>query len=392
MSSLLLYPVLFAQLPLAEAGQLLLIALASFALITLGASIHRFHRIIQLDESALPTPEACDDFFYIQITRYFSKINRASNGFAVLLVQFIAPEAARRNLQETLLHRFQSRIREQEDKTSLFRSDCIGIIIDTDEQNAPLLAERLAKDTGALLADLPEITGWRMGASCFPLNGGSTRPVLDAALEALEQADFNGSPRFCMAPAPEAEEAAELAHDAAAPTRSSPIDPLTGVLKPRVTGSYIRKYLAELRQKKIPACLFCIEINRIEDIHRLHGEIAAEDVLAGVSQVLQRLTREADLIGRYGENNFLLLAPCTLENGERIARRLRDAVQQEQILSANRRIKSSIRIGIAICPDHGRLLRDLFPCAQRALEIVRDWNTSACLVYNPQEHAKEAKP
>ena len=34
---------------------------------------------------------------------------------------------------------------------------------------------------------------------------------------------------------------------------------------------------------------------------------------------------------------------------------------------------------------------DLFSGAYRALEVIRGWNTTACLVYDPAQHAEKAK-
>ncbi len=153
----------------------------------------------------------------------------------------------------------------------------------------------------------------------------------------------------------------------------------------------MRKYLSEIRRKHEPAALLCVGINRIDQIIQMHGELAADDVIAAVSQTIQRLTRNSDLIGRYHREDFLVLAPCTLQQGERIAIRLREAVQKEIYISGARRIKASVSVGITATPEHGRNLRDLFRCAYRALEIVREWNTSACLVYDPAQHVKKTE-
>ena len=91
----------------------------------------------------------------------------------------------------------------------------------------------------------------------------------------------------------------------------------------------MRKYLAEMRQKKDPASVLCVGINRIDNIISLYGEDAADAVIAGVSQAIQRLTRDSDLIGRFHRDDFIILSPCTLEQGEMISIRLREEIQKE---------------------------------------------------------------
>ncbi len=383
---------LIAQLPLAQAGQLLLVVGISFAIITLIGSTYRFHKMIQLSDEALVTIEDCNDFFFIQVTRYLSKINRVSSGFGILIVQFRTEESDKRKVQETLLTVLKSAARKANDRVCLFRDDCVAAIIDTEEQNVPAVTRRMMEDLRKA-ANASGVNALCGGASSFPMHGLNTQTIIDAATSALETVGFDDPLPFYIAPSPEAatedqktpEEIGELSKE----DKNAALDPLTGVLKPAVIGSYMRKYLAEIRRKKEPLALLCVGINRIDQIIKLHGETAADDVIAGVAKLLQGLTRDCDLIGRYHRDDFIVLAPCTLQQGEMIATRLREAVQKEIFVSGSKRIKTAVSIGITGHPEHGRNLRDLFGGAYRALEVIRGWNTTACLVYDPAQHGKK---
>ncbi|MDD3276011.1 MAG: diguanylate cyclase [Kiritimatiellales bacterium] len=383
-----------AQLPLAQAGQLLLVTGISFAILTLISSTYRFHRMIQMEESELQTVDDCNDFFFIQVTRYLSKINRTSSGFSILILQFVTEEPNLRAVQEKLLAEIKNIIREASDKACLLRDDCVAAIIDTEGETMPAIASRITAEMKAALSR-SGATSIRAGVSSFPAHGLNTQSVIDAANEALDSAGFENPLPFCIAPLPKTEEpppeTPEELGELSKQDKNAALDPLTGVLRPGVIGSYIRKYLAEIRHKKQPATLLCVGINRIDQIIQLHGEPAADDVIAGVSKILQNLTRNCDLIGRYHRDDFMILAPGTLQQGELIATRLREAVQKELFVSNGKRIKSSVSVGIAAYPEHGRNLRDLFRGAYRALEILRGWNTTACLVYDPAQHAKKAE-
>ena len=388
----ILQVIAIGQLPLAQAGQLLLVMAISFAVITLISSTYRFHRMIQLGEDALATVEDCNDFFFIQVTRYLSKINRTSSGFGVFILQFCAEEAGKREMQEYLLKELRQTVRKATDKVCLFRDDCVAAIIDTEEENMPAAATRIMAGVKTAAAGTV-IKSLRAGVSIFPVNGLHTQAVIDAATQALESAGSGASGSLCIAPAPVAEEEnkkdSEAIGELSRQDKNAAIDPLTGVLRPASIGSYMRKYMAEIRRKKEPAVLLCVGISRIDQIIKLHDEQTADDVIAGVSRILQNLTRDCDLIGRYHRDDFLILAPCSLKQGEQLAVRLREAVQKEVFVSGGRRIKTAVSIGITAHPEHGRNLRDLFRGAYRALEVVRGWNTTACLVYDPAAHAKK---
>jgi diguanylate cyclase (GGDEF)-like protein len=387
-----------AQLPLAQAGQLLLVTVISFAIITLINSTYRFHRMIQLSENELTTIEDCNDFFFIQVTRYLSKINRTSSGFGVFIVQFRTETLSKRDTQETLLNELKKISRNTDDKICLFRDDCVAAIIDTEETNIPATVARILIDLKKTSATLAGVSAFRIGISSFPLHGINTQQLINTATDALETVSFDNPLPFCIAPAPataltaiEKEKSIGEIGELSREDKNAAIDPLTGVLKPAAVGSYMRKYLDEIRRRKEPAVLLCVGINRIDQIIQLHGETAADDVITGVSKVLRRITRDCDLIGRFHRDDFLILAPCTLQQGQAIATRLRDAVQKEVYIAGGKRIKTAVSIGITSHPEHGRNLRKLFGCAYRALEIIREWNTTACLVYNPAQHAKKER-
>ncbi len=386
---------LIAQLPLAQAGQLLLVIGISFAIITLISSTYRFHRMIMVGEDALITVEDCNYFFFVQVSRYLSKINRVSSGFGVLIVQFSTEEPDKRRVQEELLAVLRNTVRHISDKACLFRDDCVAAIIDTEDENVSSVARHMTVDLKRKVAAVPGVKAFRVGVSSFPTHGLNTPVLVDSATQALETVDFDNPLPFSIAPTPdvagENKNEPELVGELGKEAKNTSLDPLTGVLRPDLIGSYIRKYLADIRLKKGRAALLCVGINRIDHIIRLHGEEAADDVIAGAGKILQKLTRDCDLIGRYHRDDFLVLAACTLQQGEMIAARLREAVQKEVFISGGKQIKTAISVGITAYPEHGRTLGVLFSGAYRALEVIRGWNTTACLVYDPAQHAEKAK-
>ena len=74
-----------------------------------------------------------------------------------------------------------------------------------------------------------------------------------------------------------------------------------------------------------------------------------------------------------------------------IGLRIRDAVQKKVFTFDGKAIKTSVAVGVSGHPEHGKNLRDLFRGAHGTLEIVREWNTSSCLVYDPAQHEEKIK-
>jgi diguanylate cyclase (GGDEF)-like protein len=381
-------PPLFLQLLLPQAGQLLLVMGIAFATITLIRSAVRFQRLIEMDDEELNTTEDRNQFFFIQVARFLSRINRKSTGFGILIVQFQSDASTRQPAQEKLLRCIQRLTRDATDTTCLFNDDCVAAILDTEDEDLPTAAKRIIKNLQSAAASIPEITGLRAGCSGYPAHGRKSSILIEAASSALEKASFDAALPLQLEEAPDAPDAPteEDTETDSTHSKNSNLDPLTGVLKPEAIGSFMRKYLADLRYKKEPAAVLCIGINNIENMISLHDEETADAVIAGVSEVLQRLTRSSDLIGRFKRDDFVILATCTLEQGEIIATRLREAVLKEAILFEGKHLKTSISVGISGHPEHGRALRLLFEGAQTALNVIRSWETSSCLTYDPSQH------
>ena len=261
------------QLPLLEAGQLLLVMGISFAIITLIVSTVRFHRMIQFSEEELKTVDDCNDFFYIQATRYLSKITRSSSGFGLMTVQFRTDASELRPVQEALLHIAQNILREKTDKACLFREDCVGLIIDTEDEKVERVANCITTDLAELMHKVPEINAFRVGAAAFPMHGQNSRLIINTATETMSSVDYENPLPVRTAPPPEddiiEESETEEPADEEKKEKNSALDPLTGVLKSESIASYMRKYLADIRHPT-EARTGCCHLYRDQQNRRHH--------------------------------------------------------------------------------------------------------------------------
>ena len=166
------------------------------------------------------------------------------------------------------------------------------------------------------------------------------------------------------------------------------LDPVTGVLKPSVVPVYMKRMMSDMRHKKQHAALFCIGVNKMDHIERFHGEEAADDVLGGVSRILQDNMRADDLIGRHEKNAFIVLANCSLEQAEGIGRRISTLVQQSEFVTGQKKLRTSVTLGVATYPEHGRNLHQLYSASQKVLDHSRANDIRAYAVYDPEIHDK----
>ena len=134
----------------------------------------------------------------------------------------------------------------------------------------------------------------------------------------------------------------------------------------------MHRQLNEYRLKKEPVALFCVAVDNMEQIRSFHGKAAHDQLLAEISKVLQSSFRSADIIGRYEEHGFLILVGCKSDQAERIAQRVCGMIQKKVCMFEEKRLRTTTTVGIAVHPEHGRNLHELYVKAQKVVDHCQD--------------------
>ena len=92
-----------------------------------------------------------------------------------------------------------------------------------------------------------------------------------------------------------------------------------------------------------PLSILMVMIAEGEGIRAAHGETAVEDVLRQVAQALVLQKRKADVIARYREGQFLVLAPDTSRVGaSMLAERIRRSVAGIELQYGGERLRATV--------------------------------------------------
>jgi diguanylate cyclase (GGDEF)-like protein len=96
--------------------------------------------------------------------------------------------------------------------------------------------------------------------------------------------------------------------------RAGAVDPLTGA-KTRAAALVAAERLNAVRSPGAPFGLALLDVDGLRGIGDQHGPLAADAVLLAVASRLRTLLRDADVLGRAGEEGFLILLPDTDADG-----------------------------------------------------------------------------
>ncbi len=155
--------------------------------------------------------------------------------------------------------------------------------------------------------------------------------------------------------------------------RLAEIDELTGVRN--------RRSLLEVGQRVIDrgladsttSAVLMLDVDRFKDVNDQHGHLAGDRALRAVSDALRLALRPADLIGRYGGEEFLVILPATDRDEARaVAERLRQAIAVLPPDWAAGAAPLTLSGGIAIAEGGVVDLNDLLACADRALYRAKE--------------------
>jgi diguanylate cyclase (GGDEF)-like protein len=231
--------------------------------------------------------------------------------------------------------------------------------------------------------DAPEFDGGGVfGAAVKPIEGtevpGAWRAILPLSIEA----DPVGILQITCERAVDGSRVPllhELAHVLAVAVRNAQTfektkrltftDDLTALYNSRFMTLYLDRELKRCRRTKSPLTLLFMDLDGFKSVNDTHGHLAGSKTLVEVGAALERTVRDADILIRYGGDEFVILFPETpLEGGLVIAERIRQVIQDTKFLEAlGIEARVSASIGIAAYPDTADDLRGLITGADRAM-------------------------
>ncbi|MBI2309240.1 MAG: GGDEF domain-containing protein [Rhodocyclales bacterium] len=148
-------------------------------------------------------------------------------------------------------------------------------------------------------------------------------------------------------------------------------DTLTGALNRQAFDIAFQVALHDCQRKDLPLSAILIDLDHFKQINDTRGHLAGDRALRAVADLLRRQLREADVMARWGGEEFLvLLKDCPLAHALTVAEKLRAAVAAPEFAAAGASPPLTISLGVA---EHvaGDTAEALFGRADRALYLAK---------------------
>ena len=152
--------------------------------------------------------------------------------------------------------------------------------------------------------------------------------------------------------------------------RQARTDPLTGLSNRRAFDEALQREVARQRRTRAPLSLLTVDVDHFKQINDTWGHTAGDETLAALGDLLPRLVRAGDLVGRIGGEEFGVVMPdCAHPQAVERAETLRSQVSAVSRAWAH---PVTVSVGVATIPDSAQTMPDLVIAADMALYAAKE--------------------
>lgn len=130
--------------------------------------------------------------------------------------------------------------------------------------------------------------------------------------------------------------------------RQAETDPLTGLVNRRRFSIELDVSYLRAREENTPLSILMLDVDHFKKVNDEFGHLAGDMVLCSLARVCQSVTRQSDVLCRYGGEEFAFLLPDTsLIEAREVAERLMQVVRSDRVDWEADSIRYTVSIGIA---------------------------------------------
>ncbi|MBI4358655.1 MAG: GGDEF domain-containing protein [Candidatus Omnitrophica bacterium] len=133
---------------------------------------------------------------------------------------------------------------------------------------------------------------------------------------------------------------------------TSILDGLTNVF---VRRHFLERFYEELRRAvrfRFPLSVLMVDVDHFKSYNDEFGHLVGDRALREVAQIIRANIRRVDVIGRYGGEEFLIVAPeIEKKQGFELAERVRSAVARKRLQLYDEEIQLTVSIGLSSFPE-----------------------------------------
>ena len=139
------------------------------------------------------------------------------------------------------------------------------------------------------------------------------------------------------------------ARDSAHWRKQASTDLLTGISNRAAILEEAALMVAAAPEQGLYVVVALADLDHFKQVNDLHGHLAGDHVLVATARCLKGALRQSDRVGRYGGEEFLILATVReMEHAAQVAQRLLSALHAEHVPVPGGTVALTMSVGVAI--------------------------------------------
>ena len=162
-----------------------------------------------------------------------------------------------------------------------------------------------------------------------------------------------------------------------------------------MTKLYNRRYFTQIsnhllhlaKRSNKPLSILMLDIDDFKKINDTYGHKAGDDVIISLANTLKSISRESDVVCRFGGEEFIMLFPNTdIENSSKIATKIKNTVENLKVQSAKDTICFTVSIGLGkVLLQEDKTIEDGVKRADDALYMAKENGKNLVCIHEKRE-------
>ncbi len=165
--------------------------------------------------------------------------------------------------------------------------------------------------------------------------------------------------------------------------RLSVTDGLTGLYNSRYFYKFLDLEISRTKRYGSSFSLMLFDIDNFKRLNDTYGHQAGDEVLQELARIFKSVSRETDIVVRYGGEEFVIILPNTAEEEAiALADRVLHAVQETRIaISAAEKVSITVSGGVASFPQNASTAKGLLNAADSAMYAAKTAGKNTIICY-----------
>ena len=165
----------------------------------------------------------------------------------------------------------------------------------------------------------------------------------------------------------------------------SRIDQLTGLWNMKMLLVCMQREHQRSQREKRKFAIMMIDADNLKSVNDTYGHDAGTRLIVHVAETMRSQLREADMLARFGGDEFVALLPETdCQVALQVAESIRLKIAETPVLHEDIPINITVSIGIACFPRHGNELAHIMKMADKALYTSKHSGRNQSTIYQSQ--------